>query len=102
MKKSSIKVSNIELDVNGKKIDLTVQEAKDLYNELKLFFNKEKEIIYVPTSIPCQPSPPYRPIEPYYTRDTTPNTPFPDYPIITCESEISDNLIVSYHGFDID
>lgn len=51
-----IKVEKIVLNIKGKAIELSVDEAKQLWNELELAFGSIPNTVYVPLFQPCQPA----------------------------------------------
>ena len=74
-KKESIKIARIVLDTkDNKQIDLTIDEAKELYDQLHLLFG-DKNIHYIPTQpivIDRYPSYPWSPNYPWVTyKDST-------------------------------
>lgn len=68
---------NFELEINGKKEKISMEDAKKLYDELHLLFGQN--------NVPYLPQVPYY-TEPFWRRDRT--APYyPDFPIITCNTE---------------
>jgi hypothetical protein len=85
-------------NIDGEKLELTIEEAKSLQKELNDMFGVEKEIEYRPINIPSIPTSPYvpwgQPYEPYpYSPWSTPNQPYITYySIITSESSEAHGL----------
>ena len=80
--KEKIKVSKVVLDINNKEIELSLEEAKELFKILKEFFDsKEKEYVWVPHFTPYI----YPPQDPYSST----------YTITYCSSseEIPENYV---------
>lgn len=70
-------ITNIKLEYEDSDIELTLDEAKELYKDLHELFGKEK-IVSVPTSWPHPEF--YRPSGPSYTTTTTPLTDWRQQP----------------------
>lgn len=54
MKTNKVVVEKLVLDINGNKIELSLDEANQLKEALKEFFN-EKEIVYLPQPYTIKP-----------------------------------------------
>lgn len=60
MEKQKVKVTKIVLEINDKKIELSLEEAKSLFELLGSIFKENKEYIYIPyPSYPVYPTYPY-------------------------------------------
>jgi hypothetical protein len=58
----NVTITKVVFDVNGKKLEMTVEEAKELLKILEFTFKKEDKIVYreyVPYTVPCFPTWPY-------------------------------------------
>ena len=63
----------VKFEIKGQMIELSVDEARKLYNELDLMFNVRPcsvPIVY-PSVWPSEPIWPPRPTEPYYSPDAS-------------------------------
>ena len=95
-----MKLTGIELTTkDGKKIGLTIEEAKDLKEQLNGLFGKT-ETVFVPSApiIIERDRYPW----PYYPAYPTPiwTNPYPTYTTVTCKAE--SGLQVSYCGNTIE
>lgn len=74
---SKIKVKTVTIDINGKKLELTLEEARELHKELGQIFNTKTEFVFPPNPIretPIAPRP-WRLGEPMFTSDRTQEAP---------------------------
>ena len=104
-----LKLTKIELETkDGKKISLSLDEAKDLHDQLHDLFGK-KDTVYIPSS----PLPPIiiergrypwrNPCTPYWRGDSIPlvaktGGPVPQVQYTTCEVNCGSGLKIGYTG----
>lgn len=88
-----IEVKEIVLNLNGKEIKLSIEDARDLSKLLKDLFGDNNNITYIPSA--------WYVVPPYYYTPSPYTAPYPTYPIITCGGYGGDTKTYSNWSYSI-